>query len=418
MKISTSISYHTFDGKIYVHNVDTQSDYILDGVALNVLNFFAKHPNVSAEQAAYQIAVQLDAEKFPYIQIDLYELIESLHDAGILIGDEDDSESAWEIVGEVERAYAARHKLFSLSLELPKSYSEDELTLEEYKNILEQAREMGVIRIYFSGKDILIRPDLCDLVEHAVKLGFIVDVHTAGAGMTDENFDKLCAAKLNSISFNLYGGTATVHDKITGVKGSFEKILKSLLMFKSAGVHTVIRGVVTRQNVHGLKSLCELGRRLKIRVEISPRISGHEKNCVADYKKISSLDLNYEKNFSRELTADQFNELAAGRLCVADNFNVSFKIASGNEKKCVADDKKIFVPDLNRKKNSSRELTADQFDELANGQICLAGKNTLAVNPYGEIRPCVEFRKSLGSLRTDSLKSLWNKIGGMNAGNE
>ncbi len=187
-------------------------------------------------------------------------------------------EESWsnKIPNEVANVFANEHKLFSISFELtyrcvekcihcyiddaPKFCAADELTLDEYKDILRQAREMGCVNVLFTGGEVLLRPDLCDIVESAVKLGFIVNIYTTGVGLTDKVFDRLCAAKVNGISVSLYSGIASEHDKITGVKGSFEKTLKAALMFKAAGVNTFIKCVAMKQNFDSLESLYELGK--------------------------------------------------------------------------------------------------------------------------------------------------------------
>ena len=99
--------------------------------------------------------------------------------------------------------------------------SGNELSADEWKNILTQAKDLGVKKILLTGGEVLLRPDFCDIAECAVKKNFVVDVYTNGLGLTEEIFERLCALNLNSVSFNLYGGDSKLHDKITGVKGSF-----------------------------------------------------------------------------------------------------------------------------------------------------------------------------------------------------
>lgn len=189
------------------------------------------------------------------------------------------------------------YNLFSMKLELTwrrdekvdnqKFRAEDELSANEWKNILEQARDKGCVRVTLSGGEVLLRDDFCDIAEFAVNLGYVVDVYTTGVGLTDEIFNKMCALALNSISFSLYSGEAELHDKITGVKGSFKNTLRAMLLFKNAGIRTIIRSVIIPQNVHQLKSFYKLGRKLAIEVDGSPE------NFL--------LDKVYAKNSSREL---------------------------------------------------------------------------------------------------------------------
>ena len=208
----------------------------------------------------------------------------------------------------------------------------------------------------------MLRKDLCDIVEFATSLGFIVNIYTTGVGLTDEVFERLCAAKIDGISVSLYSGIAAEHDKNTGVKGSCEKTLKATLMFKSAGVNTFIKCVAMKQNFDSLKSLFELGKRLNLYVTISPRIiSGHAGKCAADYS-LGDLEL-YKKFYALN---------------------------------------KNYVPaDL-----SAPKYSREQMLERA---ACGAGINSLSIDPFGGVRPCNTFHEVFGSVRNDSLKNIWEQ---------
>ncbi|MBQ7705642.1 MAG: radical SAM protein [Selenomonadaceae bacterium] len=381
MEISRGVFYQPFDDKIYVHNVDTQKDYILGGDALEVLNFFAENPNVSMEYAAEQIAKQFESDDFSEITTALCEFMEELQAEGILKDSTATVNKTDKIIKDIEFYYADNHKLFSISFELTyrcvekciHCYIDDadnfcaknELTLDEYKNILKQAKEMGVVKILLTGGEVLLRPDLCDIAEYALSLGIIVDIYTTGLGLTDKIFERLCASKVNSVSFSLYSGNSEMHDKITGVQGSFEKTLKAMLMFRSAGINTFIKSVVINQNFSDIKSLYELGKRLKIDVNVSPKIfSGHETKSASDYR-LENLK-SYKEFFA---------------------LDTDFRIGKFNR------------------------LGGTKFIAISEGTLCTAGKNAVSIDPFGGVRPCVGFKKPFGSVREDSLKNIWDGIG-------
>ncbi|MBQ4403879.1 MAG: radical SAM protein [Selenomonadaceae bacterium] len=382
MKIFPGVTWHPYAEKVYVHSVDSQHDYIFEGIALDVLNFFAEHDDASFENLCEKLSAEYaidDAEEF---QNDMREFVGQLLDEKILYeGANPYTEEPWsnKIPMEVANIFAREHKLFSMTFELtyrcvekcihcyiddaPKFCAKDELTLDEYKNILRQAREMGCVQILFTGGEVLLRPDLCDIVEEAVKLGFIVDVYTTGVGLTEKVFDRLCAAQVNGISVSLYSGIASEHDKITGVKGSFDKTLKALLMFKAAGVNTFIKCVAMKQNLDSLESLYELGKRLNFYVGVSPRIiSGRNGKCAADYA-LGDVEL-YKKFYEMQ-----------SRYVPADTT-----------------DEKI-----------SRE-------QILNGRVCGAGLSSMSVDPFGGVRPCLSFTEAFGSVREDTLENLWERV--------
>lgn len=380
MKIFPGVTWHPYDDKVYVHSVDSQRDYIFEGIALDVLNFFAAHKNGSFKDLCAKLSKEYDVDETE-LQGDMGEFVDELLAEKILYeGANPYVEESWsnKIPNEVANVFANEHKLFSISFELtyrcvekcihcyiddaPKFCAADELTLDEYKDILRQAREMGCVNVLFTGGEVLLRLDLCDIVEYAVKLGFIVNIYTTGVGLTDKVFDRLCAAKVNGISVSLYSGIASEHDKITGVKGSFEKTLKAALMFKAAGVNTFIKCVAMKQNFDSLESLYELGKRFNIYVTVVPRVvSGHDGKCAADYS-LGNVEL-YKKFY-------ELNSCYVGADKTSERF--------------------------------SRE-------QLLNGTSCRAGLNSLSIDPFGGVHPCLTFPKAFGSVREDSLENLWEQ---------
>ena len=181
----------------------------------------------------------------------------------------------------------------------------------DWKNILTQAKDSGVEKILLTGDELFLHRDFCDIAECAVGKGFIVDICTSGVGLTEEIFKRLSALRLNRVAFNLYGGDSALHDKISGVKGSFAATINALQMFKGAGVNTCIKSVVTRQNFHGLQKLCELGERLKVEIYIAAKI-----DC-ADYRLLCSkdfVDTAFKKNPSRGFGEKFLETLATDNL--------------------------------------------------------------------------------------------------------
>ena len=71
-----------------------------------------------------------------------------------------------------------------------------------------------------------------------------------------------------------------------------------MLLFKNAGVRTIIRSVIIPRNVYQLKSFYKLGRQLAIEVDGSPE------NFL--------LDKVYNKNSSRELGEKEFVAVSEG----------------------------------------------------------------------------------------------------------
>lgn len=136
---------------------------------------------------------------------------------------------------------------------------------EEIKAKLRYAKKHGIEDIDFSGGEPTIRADFPELVSYASQLGFrYICVITNGIRMSNKEYvDKLVEAGLNDTLFSLEGHTAKVHDDLTQVPGSFERIMKSIQNAKENEVKVRTNATVTRENFKYIPHLANLLAEIK-----------------------------------------------------------------------------------------------------------------------------------------------------------
>ncbi len=66
-----------------------------------------------------------------------------------------------------------------------------ELSTEDWKRVLSEARKLGALQLGFTGGEPLTRQDLPELVKHARELGYYSNLITSGYGMTEEKIVQL-----------------------------------------------------------------------------------------------------------------------------------------------------------------------------------------------------------------------------------
>ena len=208
MRIKRGVSYHPFDDKVYVHSVDNNHDYIFEGIAADVLDFFSEHNDATLDELCAKLLTEYEVDETE-LQNDMREFVEQLLDEKILYeGEEPSLEETWSnrIPMELEQKFSKQHRIFSAGIELtyrcvercihcyiddaPKFCAADELTTNEWKEVLRQLRDMGCVRVLLTGGEVLLRPDLCDIAEYATDLGLIVNIFTTGIGLTDEDVNE------------------------------------------------------------------------------------------------------------------------------------------------------------------------------------------------------------------------------------
>lgn len=162
----------------------------------------------------------------------------------------------------------------------PKIPSSDELTLEEQKDILDQAKELGAKTAIICGDgDPLMDNNLMAIVEHGWRNGIIIVVVTNGIILGDDLRSQSIhkkTAKETVLYLHEKGASLIIkieslnqqrYDKIVGVPGSYLKLMKAINNIKEIGLNRLEEGefsdvtrlcfsaVIMKHNIHELAVL-------------------------------------------------------------------------------------------------------------------------------------------------------------------
>lgn len=104
-----------------------------------------------------------------------------------------------------------------------------ELSAARWREVVEQARELGADKLMLSGGEPLLRAEDCaDVLGHARSLGMRTALMTSGRGLRPDLLGDLYRDGLNELSTSLDGPTAAVHDAWRGTPGSFDEVAGAL----------------------------------------------------------------------------------------------------------------------------------------------------------------------------------------------
>lgn len=239
----------------------------------------------------------------------------------------------------------------------------DELTTPEVKRILDEISDAGCLWLLLTGGEILVREDFPEIYLHALRRGMIAEVFTNGTLIDDTTARLLADYPPLGVDISIYGSTPALHDKITGVKGSFAKTMDGLERLRKHNIRFSLKTIIMTLNCDDLKrmqGLAEtLGSRFHFDTLISPRTDGGmgPAGYRIDTDRMVAFDLDEEKDFKDIET-------------VFDNFW----------------------------KKGSKEI----FN-------CGAGVFAFNINPYGSLSPCTMFSSFQYDLRTARFSDAWKK---------
>lgn len=108
-----------------------------------------------------------------------------------------------------------------------KEKPEGEMNYEEYYQILDKMKSMGVAKIVFTGGDPFMKKDLMSILRYAHQLKFAFSVYTNGQALYADSslYDQIKILYPQFIGLSLYSTIPDVHDSITRRKGSCQKTM-------------------------------------------------------------------------------------------------------------------------------------------------------------------------------------------------
>jgi radical SAM protein with 4Fe4S-binding SPASM domain len=141
----------------------------------------------------------------------------------------------------------------------------EELTLERLRALGDELADLGCRKIHLTGGEVLLRPDLCDLITFLTTKGMRVNLTTNGTLLTREVALRLVDSGLRGISVSMESPLRRVHDRIRG-KGNWKRTIKGLRALRRAKekrrakLRIRINTVVSRTNYEGLADLATFAR--------------------------------------------------------------------------------------------------------------------------------------------------------------
>ena len=136
-----------------------------------------------------------------------------------------------------------------------------ELSTEEWRRVLGEAADLGVMHALFSGGEPMLRPDLEEIVFAAHSCGLYTNLITSGIGLTEGRAEGLRQSGLDSIQISFQADEVELADSIAGSKAHFLKC-KAAGAARAAGLPLTLNVVVHRYNIDRIKEIISFAESL------------------------------------------------------------------------------------------------------------------------------------------------------------
>jgi radical SAM protein with 4Fe4S-binding SPASM domain len=246
------------------------------------------------------------------------------------------------------------------------------LSTERYLALLAELAELEVMNLILSGGEPLAHPDFFEIGRRARDLGFVVRVKSNGHGLRGKVARRLKEeVDPYMVDVSLHGARAATHDRQTRVPGSFDRLMENLPRLLDLGVRLKINATLTCWNEDEIDGMLEIADRLGVPVTLNPTLSPRDDG---DREPLS-------------IAASRDARLRLYRT-LADR--------------------------AERRRAGSREQAADiarpgdeSLPTPAVDKSCGAGSSGVTVDPYGNVLPCVQWRRPVGNLHRQTMREIW-----------
>ena len=234
-----------------------------------------------------------------------------------------------------------------------------ELSLEDYKHIIDDMYDNGLVKVCLSGGDPFSKEFTWDLLDYLYQKGIAVDVFTNGQKIVKQ-VKRLADYYPRLVGVSIYSGIAKDHDAITRIPGSWEKSMQVVKELYDLAVPMNLKCCVMQPNLHSYYMVADLAK---------------------EYGAIPQFEINITESNDGDICAKQLRLTEEQLKVVLRDNNLALYV--GKE-----------APNYGGIK---RDISLCS---------CGAGDTGFCMSPNGDLRGCTAFTLTYGNLLEQSISEI------------
>jgi radical SAM protein with 4Fe4S-binding SPASM domain len=252
------------------------------------------------------------------------------------------------------------------------SHETEELTTEQWKNVIDRLHDIGVFIVTFTGGEPTLRDDLPELLQYAQNKGIVTGLITNGRRLKDKDYvTTLEKSGLDFVQITLESHEAKIHDSMTGAKGSWKETVEGIKNIIPTQIYATTNTTISQHNASDLLQTVDFIKELGVAgFGCNSLIYSGKANQVKDKFAVSTETL---KDLLPKVR-DKANQLSLKFLW--------------------------YTP--------TQYCRLDPVSLGLGVKSCTAAMTNMCVGPNGDVYPCQSYFESLGNILRDQWRSIWN----------
>ena len=258
------------------------------------------------------------------------------------------------------------------------SQSGELLHLEQVKEILDEAKRMGIVGIPFGGGDPFARDDIVQILEHSNKINLNYMISTKQY-LSQELCAQLKDCGVTKIQISIDSMNPAIADRMTGSINFLSNTLRTIHNLQAVNISVTCKAVITSINIEGALDLCQ---GLTQRGVKTIKLTGYGRSI---YRHSESL-------FASKVQLDQLSE----EVSLFKKNNPGVDVSLGG---------------IDTESSSNLKSFKDRRVQYQNRNVCVAGRQSMHILPDGKVTLCEQLPSTpefiVGDLKKQSLSEIW-----------
>jgi len=234
-----------------------------------------------------------------------------------------------------------------------------ELSLDDYRHIIDDMYDNGLVKVCLSGGDPFSKEFTWDLLDYLYSKGIAVDIFTNGLRLQND-VKRLADYYPRLVGVSIYSGKADEHDAITRIPGSWERSMQVIKELYEYAIPMNLKCCVMQPNLHSYYMVADIAK---------------------EYGATPQFELNISESNDGDVCAKHLRLTEEQLQVVLRDNNLALYV--GKE-----------APNYGGQK---RDLSLFS---------CGAGGTGFCMSPNGDLRACTSFLQVYGNLTAQSINEI------------